>query len=188
MTTDIVSEGRLVSTTHIERGETLVHPEWVWRARSRPYRRRSELVSLAVSIGFVGPPLVILIAILVFIPNHGGILVLVLFFGGLTLCMVIISVIAHVSNRKEIAETPPEGLYERGVQLFHLIFVPYGEIASVSEREVKGSPFLELHLHGHEDESIRERNPKVWRIPEEFLGEEGVKELEARVHAPGSPS
>ena len=188
MTTDIVREGRLVYEPNIKRGETLVYKDWEWTARSRPYRRRRELWSLAISICFVGPPLIMTIYLLVFIPDDFERLVLVLLFGGFTLCMVIISVFAHVANRKENVETPPEGLYERGVQLFHFIFVPYEEIAAISERIAKGKPHVELRLHSHEDGSIRERNPKVWRIPKEFLGEEGARELKARVHAQGSPS
>ena len=188
MTTDIVREGKLVYEPKIERGKMLVYKDWEWTARSRPYRRRRELVSLAISICFVGPPLVMTIYLLVFIPTDFNIFVLVLLFGTLTVCMVIISVFAHVVNRKETAETPPEGLYERGVQLFHLIFVPYEEIAAVSERMAKGKPHVELRLHSHEDRSIRERDPKVWRIPMEFLGVEGVREFEQQVHAPGSPS
>jgi hypothetical protein len=187
LATDIVKKGNLERASHINRGKPLLYSEAVWRSKSQPYRRRRQMWSYAFSIGFVGVPLFLLIFVLVFLPEFGGILGYVLLFGILTISFGIIAVFTHRADRKELASTPPEGLYERGVQLLHFIFVPYEEISGVKKSSVKGNTLIELHLHDHEHESIKERQPWVWTIPLDFLGEDGLKELVMRVYGASSP-
>jgi hypothetical protein len=185
--TDIVREGRLESAPSIDRGEPILHSEAEWRHRSRPYRRSIDLSWLAINAVVVGVPLILLIAALVFKPDFVLIPLVVLVLSIMITAFAVFSVIAHLYDRKEVATTPPEGLYERGVQLFYFIFVPYEEISSVNRSLVKGRPTIELRLHSHEDESIKERQPKVWTLQLDFLGDDGVRALEARVHSAGSP-
>ena len=72
------------------------------------------------------------------------------------------------------------GLYENGLQTSSSLFFPYPEITH-TERVDVGKEWKEavvLHLTGEGGTS---------RIPFSFLGMDGVKELEARAHAAGSP-
>ncbi len=81
------------------------------------------------------------------------------------------------------------GLYEKGIQMLYHHFVPYEEIARVGRAPERwfGGDMMELHPHYEKRRRDGRRDPSLWRMPVRFLGEEGVEELERRVHAPGSP-
>ena len=81
-----------------------------------------------------------------------------------------------------IEKAPTAGLYEGGLQVDHLVFIPYEEIARVERVRVWRREPDHLTLHLKVDNTGR----GPFRVSIEFLGEEGVRELKTRVHANGS--
>ena len=81
------------------------------------------------------------------------------------------------------------GLHKNGVQLLWYEFIPYTEIASIDIRPIgwKGESILRMHPRYEKREIKGILEPEPWTIAVAFMGEEGLRELEARVHATGSP-
>jgi hypothetical protein len=184
---DIVREGKLEPATRIDRGEPLLRSETEWRERARPHRRRIDRSGWVITAVWVGVPLILIVGALVLMPDFIGLPIIIGILGILMAIFMVFSAVAERFHKKEVASTPPEGLYENGVQLFYFIFVPYEEISRVDKGVERGTSVIVIRLHGHEDVSIKERQPWVWNLPTEFLGEDGIEELRNRLHGPGSP-
>jgi hypothetical protein len=75
------------------------------------------------------------------------------------------------------------GLYERGIQVTPFHFTPYTGITRV-ERTTYGSAQWEM-VAVHNNSTRAPENPLM--VPFMLLGEEGMEELERRVHSAGSP-
>jgi len=81
------------------------------------------------------------------------------------------------------------GLYENGVQMDYVHFLPFSEIERV-ERKVdeRGRESVELHPRfGRKEWLESERHKRPWVLSVKYLDMEGIRELVERVRAAGSP-
>ena len=177
MRSSILRDGAFVPDDGYDRGQMIVHPEEEWRRRVHAciYRPRLRamwglyVVLMLYPIGsfimvrlnpgdFFGTPL--LIAMIV---------VLSLVWVGVTLVFL-----------RTRARAPRVGLYERGFQYNHKEFLPWETIEGVE----MGEEGLRISIQVDEGR-VFEWGPR--RCVMAVLGEEGIVELNARVHAAGSP-
>jgi len=85
------------------------------------------------------------------------------------------------SYLRNLAKGPFVGLYERGIQHPSMLFIPYPEITGMETEDLKRIRVV-----------LKVRNwpwgrRSAYSLPFDFLGEEGMRELEERVHGAGSP-
>jgi hypothetical protein len=185
VTSDIVRKGMIVRETDVDRGEMLVYSEQEWRERARSARGMSTLKFLTLTTSIVGLMVLGLFAYLTYNPQDQSKYWVVL-VGVFILFTVFFNAFILYTVGKAKTREPAPGLYERGLELVHYIYVPFEEIAEITEETLKGKPALELHLPSHDDETIMERAPDIWKIPLEFLGEEGAQVLMDMVQNAGS--
>ena len=180
----IVSHGRTVVDTGFDRGSTLIWTPEEWKTRRREYNRNGIKVMLRFWVIFSAVTLLIVFAMHIILAEESD-WPLTLVFSTVGLCLL--PFCWPIWNHLTQGEGP--GLYEHGVQLLLYEFIPYTEIASTECRPIgwRGESLMRLHPR-HEKRGIKGMlEPEPWVIPVAFLGEEGVEELERRVHAPGSP-
>ena len=99
---------------------------------------------------------------------------------------VIFLVVLFIGTRVGRQE-PVVGLYERGLQVNDIFFVPYEEIAS---HEVKSwglgpisEPYLRLKMRYRPTGLAWLTTPRLFMIPMDVLGDDGLEELERRLGA-----
>lgn len=164
----------------LDRGRMLVHTEEDWRHRHKTIldrtARRLWMWMIAVGVGLI---LYVLCVEYLFEPwdvvSTSWFIIIIL--SG----MVIPSVGRFFKHRTR--EYPATGLYEEGLQITPYLFIPYAEIASAKRTSggifsldgVRLNPRFRLPL------VLWFILPEGLTVPAEFLGEDGVAELERRV-------
>jgi len=87
-------------------------------------------------------------------------------------------------TRLIVRNNPAAGLYENGIQQTHTTFIPYKEIARtelISEGWPKKRDILLMHPRYKLKLLFGIKTKLPWSINVEFLGAEGLRELEARI-------
>ncbi len=185
-----VKQGKLVRDKGLDRGNLLVMTEEEWRERYDVLLKKamwtvSTLIGIVIGIGFI-----IFMALVLFtFPEDQMRDSLIAFFLMLTLLFVFVPFISLYQNRQRAKKLPAPGLYEYGLQQSPYGFIPYTEIAS-TERTAVGWPkkkdvVVMNPWYQRKALGIKIRTP--WNILIEFIGEEGAKELEARVRGDIGP-
>lgn len=173
----VIRDGRGRHAVDIDRGALLVRPEEEWRRRHDAVHWRNWWRGYAV----MGALLMLVPAFFLWLdheypqPGHPNLWVALLMA-----VAVVVLVSAFVLNlRRSLDRGPAVGVYERGYQLSYCVFVPYGEIEGTERVRVRSREpnFVVLRVRGHTGDPLR--------VSMEFLGGEGVEELERRVRAAG---
>jgi len=183
-----LSEGRWEVDEGFERGQVRVRSETEWRRRYRSMQRvmmRKTMVDAAAVI-IIFWSLHIALALQL----EGGSLwtsvpLLVLFI----ILLLAMGPLNYVMRMWRFDDAPSPGLYRDGVQMTPEAFLPYVEIGEVRRKAILGL------MGRREVVRVRERRKRKnfpyrklpWTLWIDFLGEDGAEELEARVHAAGSP-
>ena len=186
----VVRKGRLEKDPGIDRGPMLVRSEEEWRVSQLCLKKRARKSFWVVLLIILATLLLAYLVVWTFAPDE----VYYYFFSftiiTLTIVVVIIFSVVWIGLINRIGKGPTVGLYAEGFEVTDGTFLPYREIREVAQKDVRGPSGREQVVRIWEKE--RRRNfpyaPVRWTVPVEFLGEEGVRELEQRVHAQGSPS
>ncbi len=107
----------------------------------------------------------------------------------LSLLFFFVPFISLYQNRQRAKKLPAPGLYEYGLQQSPQGFIPYTEIAS-TERTAVGWPKKKdvvVMNPWYQRKALGIKIKTPWNILVEFIGEEGAKELEARVRGDIGP-
>ncbi len=167
-----------------------MYTEEEWRERSSTYQRRTLkalLVLLAVVYGALIIPIVVATAGTPGVPIELPVFLFIL----MTFVVWVPGIMAMGMNRYQASRMPVPGLYEAGVQLGHGFFMPYGEVESLEPVDRApgggrwGGKAIRLHSRFKRIPFPGIEVPGYWFLRVEFLGDEGVKELERRVMGSG---
>jgi len=171
VTTYVYRHGHNHKVSDLVRGSMLVHSVEEWSRRSESLikaRRKPTIPSLIV--------LVILFTLLVVLlhPATSPWLVLLAFS---TLGFAEAAILDHHMIQKS-ARDSPMGLYEGGVILIFDVLIPYSDIKRL---EIDKRSLGELNVILQVKDWYRRGELVPFRVPFDFLGEEGMRELESRV-------
>lgn len=166
-----------------DRGPMLVRSEEDWRERNgRSVRRMARQLAFLLVMTYL--LVIIFIGVVMFDdPLMRPLLfALVLIFGILFLGGGLLTTFFLV---RSIEGGPVVGLYDRGLQVAPILFIPYEEVASI-EQTPRGfgtprEPMVRLRLR-HKPKGLAKLNtPVLFRVSADILGEKGIEELERRV-------
>lgn len=178
----LVHHGRLVRDRGVSRGSMLVYPEREWRGRFTSLLEEGKWVIVT----YCAAALVILASLLTLvwaIADDGltrdfAMIIILTMMLGVTISppMVWYTLLWGIANK------PAPGLYEHGFQ-DHTGFIPYVEMASTDRRTIgrRKRPVVAMHPRYERRSLFGRRVEGPWAIAIDFLGEEGARELEARV-------
>jgi hypothetical protein len=185
-----IEGGRVRSAPSIDRGELLVYTEEEWRERLSTVQRRmyrTLLVLLSVVYFALIIPIVVATAGIEDVPIELPIFLLIM----MSIVVWVPGILALMMNRYQSSLMPAVGLYEGGVQLGPGLFVPYGEIERVESVDRVpgggrwGGRAVKLHPRFKRRPFPGVEVPGYWFLKVEFLGDEGVAELERGVSGLG---
>ena len=185
-----VKQGKFVRDKGIDRGNLLLMTEEEWRERYDGLLKKimwtaSILSVLMVSIVVIIPMFFVLFTI----PEGQTPAALIVLFLMLPLMMFFLPFLSLYQGRQQAKKLPAPGLYEYGLQLAPHAFIPYPEIAS-TERKAVGWPKKKDVVAMHPRYQRKALGIKIktpWNVLIELIGEEGAKELEARVRGDIGP-
>jgi hypothetical protein len=185
-----VKQGKFVRDKGIIRGNILVMTEEQWRERWDGLLKKAMWKGLILIVSMVTVVFMIpIIFIVATNPIDQGLEAMVLSMMLILLMVFTVPIINLYQSRRHAKRQPAPGLYAYGLQQSPVGFIPYGEIAS-TERKAIGWP---------KKQDIVVMNPRyprkvlgftiktAWNILIELIGEEGAKELEARVRSDIGP-
>ena len=181
-----IEVGKVRSAPSIDRGAPIVYTEEEWRERFSVLQGRMlKTLFVLLSVVYVALilPIVISMAGIEGVPVQLPVFMFVL----LTFVVWVPGIMSMMVNRYQAERMPAPGLYEGGVQLGHGLFVPYGEVERVEPVERVpgegrwGRKAIRLHPRFKRRPFPGVEVPGYWFFKVEFLGEEGVDELERRV-------
>jgi hypothetical protein len=159
----------------------LVHDEEGWRERNESViKRRLKWSLLALGVfaagGFV---LFGILGVRIGIPPTEVIGTLLILFSYVSATIWFMVWLSFWWLRKRAAW----GLYEKGIQINPYVFIPYAEVRQIEVKEA-GMGLVKIVILEPTTPMkgwARYNYGRVWRMYYEFLGEEGVAELERRV-------
>ena len=178
----VIKHGRPVDDPEFDRGSILLWTEEEWKTRRKKHYRSSYKNTLMRWVLVAQLLLIGLLAMANLIHSERGIGWPILLFAALGLGGVFLA----------LWDPPPGsqvlGIYDIGVQIEDY-FIPYEEIESITPmpRGMVTPPSILFHPQHKTSWPYRWPRQVQWKVPVLFLGEEGVRELQARVRAPGSP-
>ena len=178
-------DGRFVPDEDYERGPMIVYPKEAWAHRST----KGEMRYIAGVITVYGILWIILIAVNLWVEAYGSPEEKEAFtaFFFLLAPIVMVTMLIPFYLMRARRRGMQMGLYEKGIQNSHATFIPYEEIDRLEPWRVwrKGTVGCYIHVkRGTEPTAVDEGSV---RMISDFLGEEGMQELESRVHGSTSP-
>jgi hypothetical protein len=161
----------------------LVRSEEDWRERNgRSVRRMARQLAFLMVMTYL--LVIILIGVVMFDDPllRPLLFALVLIFGILFLGGGLLTAFFLV---RSIEGGPVVGLYDRGLQMAPILFIPYEEVASIEQTPrgfgTPSEPMVRLRLR-HKPKGLAKLNtPVLFRVSADILGEKGIEELERRV-------
>jgi len=179
-----VKQGKGVRDKGITRGNILLMTEDQWRERydgmlKKAVWKGSILIVSMFSV-FLMIPMMLLVATN---PMDQGLQAMILLLLMIFLLVFSVPFMVLNQNRRHAKRQPAPGLYEYGLQQSPVGFIPYAEIASTERRTIgwpKKQNVVVMHSR-YQRKALGFTIKTPWNILIEFIGEEGAKELEARV-------
>ena len=175
-----VQNGMLQRDKGLDRGEMLVWTEEQWRDRFlKRYNQIMKNLMVFLALLFIVLFAFILLIVLSVATEDNSMMFL--------LMLLLISVpfgvtipIALFVSKWNIDRAPATGLYETGLQITPLYFIPYDEMKRTERKMVGWRTKAEAVLvHPVADKrSFSDPLPRPWSIRMDFLGVEGVEQLE----------
>lgn len=166
-----------------------MYTEEEWRERFSAFEQRTlrtVLVLLAVCYCALIIPIVVATASVPDVPIEVPVFLLIM----MTFVVWVPGITNVLMSRYRTARMPAPGLYEAGVQLGPLLFVPYGEVESLEPVDRgpggggRGRKAIRLHPRFKRRPFPGAGVQGLWFLNVEFLGDEGFSELERRVMGP----
>lgn len=178
MRTYLLEGGRLYLVRELDRGRPIVWSREQWLARYRLMMRKglrqTLLFSCTVILGLTGT-----LAVIEYLTtgemDEPGLLAIILIS---LLTVQVIGAVIHIVRAKIPTQSPLQELTTMGVQLRRNLFIPYEEI---SEARVRRKTVLIVPRRPPETMPWNIPFPSSWSIDLGLLGEEGLRELLARV-------
>lgn len=175
-TRNYVRNGRLESDEGLRRGSMVVRSEAEWRERhdAMTSPRMMVLFLLLVAIYLVSITVIWLVWPLGDDAWANALIVFVFVTGALG------GPLLFIRHNAAYGSTP--GLYQLGVQQSYEVFIPYWEVESTRRMKVGNNPYEVIAMAPkYERRGLLFGSLEPWTLRVEFLGEDGVQELERRV-------
>jgi hypothetical protein len=159
---EYVERGSRKMADTVDRGEALIRSEAEWRRRYSRSRTRAALVFMVPTIFFP----FILMAIYAY--WEGDQRLAITMFLIFPVAMVLGEIISHWVLKRR----PAVGIYEKGIQHYFGVFIPWSEIATA---DVQRRGLLRRRVLRIEPLfPSREIVSSFWNLPLKFYGEEGL--------------
>ena len=185
-----VKQGKLVRDKGIDRGKLLVMTEEEWRKRYDGLLKKAMWTASSIAGLIIGIVIIIPMTLMLFtFPDAQTRNAFIFLLLMLTLVFFFAPFIALFQNRQRATKLPAPGLYEYGLQQSPYGFIPYTEIAS-TERTAVGWPKKKdvmVMNPWYQRKALGIKIMTPWNVLIELIGEEGAKELEARVRGDIGP-